>query len=256
MDHPVFTQPSDPDCRIWRYMDADRFRWLLEHRRLFMPSAQWLGDPAEGSTPPGELKWWQRLAAEGKTEEHRRAIERNRAFISEMARNWRPHYYVTCWHMNPYENNAMWGCYTKGVDAVAIATTYAKLEKSLPPVVYRGIVKYIDYATERMPTLNMLEYIMHKDIFYEFESEARAVFFPLFTQEAISGGHYNDNMFEVDGRPGFYAYAPPIDVRDLVEGVVLHPMATQPFEAEMTAICSSAGLPVPQRSRRLSRPVF
>ena len=38
-----------------------------------------------------------------------------------------------------------------------------------------GVVRYIDYATGRPPSMNMIEYIMHKDTYYSFEQEVRAV---------------------------------------------------------------------------------
>jgi hypothetical protein len=70
-------------------MHADKFRWLAEHRRLFMPTADRLGDPLKGTTPPGELKWWERGAAGVDSEEKRRIIEHNRAFLSRMAQVFR-----------------------------------------------------------------------------------------------------------------------------------------------------------------------
>jgi hypothetical protein len=108
--HPAFPQP-DPAVILWRYMDASRFRWLAEHTRLFMPSADRLGDPLEGTTPHGELKWWEREAAGADTEEKRRIIEHNRAFLSRMAQTFQKNYYVSCWHMNTHGSHAMWGCY-------------------------------------------------------------------------------------------------------------------------------------------------
>jgi hypothetical protein len=84
--HPAFPQPDDPSAVIWRYMDASKFEWLVDCARLFMPNADRLGDPLEGSTPPGELEWWRREAANAETEETRRIIEYNRACS---CRGWR-----------------------------------------------------------------------------------------------------------------------------------------------------------------------
>jgi hypothetical protein len=47
--------------------------------------------------------------------------------------------------MNPHENNAMWGCYTKQPESVAVRTTYAALRESLPrSYIEMGVVRYID----------------------------------------------------------------------------------------------------------------
>ena len=252
--HPAFPQP-DPTVTLWRYMDASRFRWLAEHGRLFMPSADRLGDPLEGTTPPGELKWWQREAAEADTEEKRRIIEHNRAFLSRMAQAFQKNYYVSCWHMNTHENHAMWGCYTRQPESVAIRTTYEALRAGLPSYVDMGKVRYTDYATDRLPTMNMFEYIMHKDSYFAFESEVRAVAFPP-AVDGLGRAEFLENLFESEDVPGFHVFAPVMDLASLIKGAVLHPEASPGFEAEISALCESKGLPPPERSRRNRPPVF
>jgi hypothetical protein len=54
--HPAFAQPDDPSAVIWRYVDASKFGWLANCGRLFMPSADRLGDALEGSSPRARLK--------------------------------------------------------------------------------------------------------------------------------------------------------------------------------------------------------
>jgi hypothetical protein len=94
-----------------------------------------------------------------------------------MAQQFRTNYYVGRRRVNRHENQAMWGCYTKKPDPVVIKTTYSILRDLLPEYVDMGIVRYIDYAAERLSTMNMLEYITHKDTYYSFEQEVRAVAF-------------------------------------------------------------------------------
>src|SRR6266481_9724072 len=147
-NHPAFPQPGDSRIILWRYMEVDKFKWLLHCNRLFMPSADQLGDPLEGTTPEGDLMRWLRLAANAKSEEQRRIVEHNRAFLSHMAERFRSNYYVSCWHVNSHENHAMWGCYTKRPESVAIKTTYDALRNCLPSYVEMGMIRYIDYATE------------------------------------------------------------------------------------------------------------
>ena len=169
---------------------------------------------------------------------------------SEMAVQWRKGYFVSCWHMNQHENNAMWKCYCEGADAVAMKTTYSKLRSCLRPHVFLGVVRYIDYTTERLPSLNMLEYITHKQLHFRFENEVRAVCVAfLDNTEAVP-------LFEKEDQPGVYVYAPNVDLSHLIEAVVLHPDATPAFEASMAALCSSKALPPPLRSRKLTAPVF
>jgi hypothetical protein len=87
--HPAFPQPDDPQAVLWRYLDFEKFAWFVTERRLFMPAAERLGDPFEGSTPQGELDWWRDLVAQTDSEEHRRAIEANRTRLSQFAKRFK-----------------------------------------------------------------------------------------------------------------------------------------------------------------------
>jgi hypothetical protein len=248
-NHPAFLQPDDPSVIIWRYVDMHKFEWLLENRRLFMPSASRLGDPLEGSTPCGELAWWRRQAEDADTEEHRRIIEHNRSFLSYTAQSFRDHYYVSCWHTNTYENHAMWGCYTKEPEAVAVRTTFGALRRCVPEFVGIGMVRYIDYARQRLPTMNMFEYIMHKDSYYAFESEVRAVAFPP-TADELGKAEFFAHLFESESDTGFRVYAPVVDLAVLIHGIVVHPYATPAFFDAVRELCAGHRLPAPEFSRK------
>jgi hypothetical protein len=253
--HPAFPQPDDPAIILWRYMDVNKFEWLVDCSRLFMPRADRLGDPFEGTTPTGDLEWWMREATSACSEKQRQIILYNRGFLSRMAQAFRDRYYVSCWHMNQHENSAMWGCYTKQPESIAIKTSYAALREEMPQFVEVGMVRYLDYATERLPTMNMFECIMHKDTYYDFEREVRAVaFLPVIDE--LDGAAFRADHFESDTTPGFLVYAPPVNLARIVHGVVLHPDASPAFEAAMTRVCANNGLPLPVPSRKNRKPVF
>jgi hypothetical protein len=253
--HPAFPQPEEDSVALWRYMTAEKFKWLVEYSRLFMASADRLGDPMEGTTPRGELEWWMREAANADTEERRQIIKHNRGFLSRMAQGWRSKCYVSCWHMNPYENRAMWGCYTNGPESVAVRTTYAALRANLPRYIEMGTVRYIDYAVARLPSMNMFEYVMHKDTYYDFEREARAVVLGPAGVEPWAS-QFHENHFQSENIPGFLIFAPPVQLSQLVHAVVLHPEASSTFEAEMIDLCATKGLAKPESSRRNRAPAF
>lgn len=160
----------------------------------------------------------------------------------------RNNYYVSCWHMNQHENKRMWKCYTTSPDAVAVKTTYAALRNSISNYVEMGVVRYMDYAKEALPTMNMYEYIMHKDEHYRFEKEVRAVVHH--PQEGCYGyDHFKDNIFEKNGEPGFYIYAPQVSLNQLIHEVILHPDAPTELEIEVKQLCKKAGIPQPKYSR-------
>lgn len=255
-DHPSFPQPADTAQSIWRYMDMDKFEWLLDHSRLFMPTAHNLGDPLEGSTPPGQLDWWDREAENASTDEMRATITHNRQFFAYFAEHFRRHmYYVSCWHMNKHENYSMWRCYTKGAEAVAIKTTYSALRAALPASVLMGVIRYIDYSTDRLPYGNMFEYIMHKDAYYTYEAEVRAVMVPPPSDEH-GLQEFRADHFSLATNPDFLVYAPQVDVVNLIGGIVLHPEASEAFANRIRDICAERGLPEPVLSRETNKPRF
>ena len=242
--HPASPPPPHPEVLLWRYLDFEKFDWLVSNRRLFMPSAQFLGDPLEGTTPNGHIEWWRALEDGAVSEEQRRIIEQNKEKVFAFAKAFRPHYYVSCWHMNALENTKMWRCYTKSSDAVAVATSYQALRASLPAYVEIGMVRYIDYASESLPSLNMFEYITHKNINFCFEREVRAVALPPAT-EGLGASHFQANHFESETHKGFRVFAPEVDVATLIDRIVLHPESSSAFTEKVCAACESAGLPKP-----------
>jgi len=250
--HPAFSPPSHPEVVLWRYLDFEKFEWFVSNRRLFMPSAQFLGDPLEGTTPAGHLNWWRSLLKSAASEEQRRIIEQNKEKLSAFAKAFRPHYYVSCWHMNALESSKMWHRYTKTSNAVAVATSYRALRASLPAYVEIGMVRYIDYVSERLPSLNMFEYITHKNINFCFEREVRAVALPPAT-EGLGATHFQHNHFESEIQKGSLVFAPEVDVAALTHRVVLHPESSSEFAERIRSICEGADLPTPVPSAFLSK---
>ncbi|RFC37290.1 MAG: hypothetical protein DID92_2727743266 [Candidatus Nitrotoga sp. SPKER] len=242
--HSAFPPPPHPEVLLWRYLDFEKFDWLVSNRRLFMPSAQFLGDPLEGTTPNGHAEWWRSLEADTESEEKRQIIRQNQEKISAFAKAFRPHYYVSCWHMNDFESRKMWRCYTKSADAVAVATSYQALRASLPEYVEIGMVRYIDYSSQSLPSLNLFEYITHKNINFDFEREVRAVALPPAT-EGLGASQFQANHFESESQKGFLVFAPEVDVAALIDRVVLHPESSPAFVAKICFACDGAGLPKP-----------
>jgi hypothetical protein len=253
--HPSFPQPDDHLKVIWRYMDSDKFEWLLEHGRLFMPTADNLGDPREGSTPPGEIEWWEQEYKDAVTEEQSENIAHNRRLIAYFAQHLRARYYISCWHMNSHENYSMWRCYTKTKRAVAIRTTYAALCNSLPNRLLIGMIRYIDYSTDRLPWGNMFEYIMHKDVTFRYEAEVRAVV-TLPPNDELGLKEFLEDHFALTANTSFRFYAPKVDVTKLIDGIVLHPEASKGYATKVRKLCVARGLPSPTPSRETTGPIY
>ena len=227
---PVFSPPDDPDAALWRYLGFDDFAWLLRENRLYMAPVADLGDPLDDGSPD---------------------ITQGRRDIREDA-PWRARgAYVSCWRLGAGDSHAMWGCYAPRPDSVAIRTTYRTLRAQVPAYASIGTVCYVDGMSPRSPT-SPLHDIMHKDSMYSFEREVRVVVQTPEGREPL----FEANHFESTATPGLLAHAPPIDPIELVRGVVLHPDASGADEERIRALCAENGLPIPEPSRRLRRPVF
>ena len=156
--------------------------------------------------------------------------------------------------MNQYENHAMWKCYTTKPLALAVKTTYSALRECLPSYVEMGLVRYIDYSTQRLPSMNMFEYVMHKEVYWDFEREVRAVALP--PVDKHEAAHFHRSHYKSGKDSGFVVYAPAVDLSCLIKGVVLHPGAPADFESQIVQLCLENGLPRPEPSRANRRPVF
>lgn len=245
--HPAFPQPTGDDVTIWRYLTQRKFEWMVTEGRLFMPAAAHLGDEIEGTQPPGNVHWWQTLADNASSLEQRGIIEHNRELISRFAAAFRTRYYVSCWHVNEKVNPEMWKLYANTAESVAICAKFGKLRAALPTYVDIGLVRYIDYSKERLPTLNMLEYITHKNKCFEHENELRAVaMHPVV--EGLDQKHFQAHHFEDENNPNFRVYAPRIKSADLISGVFIHPAAPSDFAKAAEELCEKNGIPKPQRA--------
>jgi hypothetical protein len=244
--HPAFPQHANPDTVIWRYLTPNKFEWMVNEGRLFMPNAAHLGDPLEGTQPAGDSNWWRSLASLAASEDERRTVEYNCDLISRFAVAFRTRYYVSCWHINEVVNHDMWKLYADSPESVAIRSTVAKLRAALPDYVDIGMIRYIDYDVDRLPSLNMLEYVTHKNKFFERERELRAVaMHPVV--EGLAQQHFRTHHFQADNN-SCRVFAPPIDVSALVDSIFIHPDAPEFFLKTMCSLCEKHGLPIPPRA--------
>jgi hypothetical protein len=112
-----------------------------------------------------------------------------------------------------------------------------------------GLVRYIDYASARLPArnngiANMFEYITHKDQRFSWEREVRAVA----THLTIAQLNKLDSVFEREDDSSFRVFAPVVEVSRLVQSVVLHPEAPDGFIEEVERLCAEHRLPRPERA--------
>src|SRR5690606_865342 len=116
-EHPAFAVPEDPDAKIWRYLGFAKFVWMLDRRRLSMPHCTRMEDPYEGTTP---LALVEQLEAGAKDRDD---PDRLRRLAADFRKGW----FVSAWHINDVESEAMWKLFAASRNAVALQTTFARL---------------------------------------------------------------------------------------------------------------------------------
>src|SRR5207302_959477 len=241
-NHRCFPQPPDRDLRVWRYFGVQRFAQAMKNRAIRFSRSDLLGDPCEGSRPKGDAVLYETARAE--------VIGRGDAkFFPTLRANWKYHddrartdMFISCWQMQDHDMMSMWERYCRpGGVGVAIQTTYAKLDASVPVSfandrhVMLGMVTYGDYdaADFRSDPSNKYSTFMMKKIGYADEREVRLVV-DMFRGEHLKG---------VDI---------PMNMRGLVERVVVSPYANPGLAAGLEKFCRGLGytMPVLQSSLR------
>ena len=212
-DHQ-FPQPKDLDIPVSRYFSFEKFAWLLENERIYLPSlANLEADPFEGSLPSMDVV--QR--AEFLKGIGRQDLEQ---YYSKRIEHMRRSTYVSCWCLAETESNAMWRQYCGNDEGVAIRTKYRTLDALLHDK-WRiiGLVTYLDYDTDVIPDGNVRRPFMYKRKEYESEKEVRLVegydpFLDPKTFEPVDASDHREIA---------------IDPNLLVEEIIIHPNASEEY---------------------------
>ena len=176
-EHPIFKSPSNPNQKIWRYIDFTKFVDLLNSQSLYFTRADKFEDIFEGSVPimTAELRN-KRMLEMIKNQEV--LPKYSPEFWEELGRKSREEYAINCWHMNDYESAAMWKLYLKSNEGIAVQSNYYKLISSLQPTekrIFIGVVNYIDYEKEVIDWNNSFNPYVHKRKSFAHENELRAI---------------------------------------------------------------------------------
>lgn len=217
--HPSFPQPPDENIRVWRYLDVAKFIWLLQNQKLLLTRTDLFSDPHEGSIPKMNSKILEKQFLEDlKDADSLRDLIAFRQRLKQFT-------YVSCWHMNEHESEAMWRLYCGLRDGVAIQTTYQRLKQSLSkPGVHIGLVSYFDFDRDCIP-INILYYpFMSKRMAFAHEREVRIL--KAFLSEA--------GDMRLKNTPAGFPL--PWDVQSVAEAVYVHPYAPTWYFDVITAI--------------------
>ncbi len=168
--HPCFPQPATSSLPVWRYMSLAKLVSLLKARNLYLSRIDQFSDPYEGTTTP--------RTAEGIGEFLRRTGAKSPlADVLGFYEKSRRGTFVSCWHANEHETEAMWRLYCGDGGGVAVQSTYGGLLEAIRwhQGVYIGQVRYVDYGIASFPDANAFYPVMHKRAAFAHEREVRIV---------------------------------------------------------------------------------
>lgn len=158
---------------------------MLQRKALYFVRADLLDDPYEGyltkpmADPAGYVESFKAAyLLKGKEfGEKEEALAKDIASKqSKLVREARRGWYVSCWHANEHESQAMWKLYTSMNDSICLRSTYKQFWDCLPEKdCYLGKVTYLDYDLDAFKAGNLLNPIMHKRSSFNHEREVRAV---------------------------------------------------------------------------------
>jgi len=173
-NHIACIPPSNPNIKIWRYLDFSKFVDLLINESLFFTRADKFDDIFEGSLPSPSVFARQVQLKEFFPSNTEHKIK----FWNNIGIKFKKEYAINCWHMNDVESAAMWNIYLKNNEGIAIQSTYKRLSQclnKLPKPVYLGIVKYINYDKDLIDWGNRMIPFFHKRKSFIHEQELRAL---------------------------------------------------------------------------------
>ncbi len=239
-NHPVFREPDNPNIKVWRYMDFTKFVSLIDRKALYFARADLFGDAFEGAMPRHNYRYYSLLEVNPYTPERIKEL-------SEIREQVRKNVFMNCWHMNERESAAMWKLYARSNEAIAIQTTFQRLNTCMPAKTYLGTVHYIDYEKDFVPEDNLLRPFMYKRKSFEHEREVRAVIH-ISPDDPES---YVGYAVEEIGR------TVPVKLNDLIEVVYVAPTSTGWFANLVRGVMSKYQLDKPVVLSSLDeKPVF
>ena len=241
LSHPCFPQPIDGNILVWRYVNLAKFISHLVSKSLALTRLDLFDDPYEGSqtakTVAGIDAFLKNMSGPNSGyHELGKLVRANRSCT-----------YVSCWHINEHESEAMWRLYAGAGGGVALQTTYKKLVESIEEQygTYIGVVRYIDYSVASFPDANLFWPVMHKRASFSHEREVRLV------------RHIGSPVNQEESSPQILEM--PWSIEKYVDNIFVEPYAHQYYYDAVHAVLASMSpglLPKLRWSQMRNEPIF
>jgi len=249
-----YTRPTR-ETTLWRYMDFSKFVAMLKDGGLYFARADQLGDPFEGARGQStRFPQWKEHCLEyfreairtvpGNVHElppERIEKEAERLFLEfeTLGKQEVQRTYVSCWHANESESEALWRLYAPPPSiGVALCTTFGQLDAAMVQDrdVKFGHVQYVDFAKSFAGTYDR---IFWKRASLRHEAEVRAVIVEDIAKEAREVGTLV-----------------PVDLVNAFKGIVISPFAPIWFDNVLRDTMNRYGVDIPIMESSLSAEPF
>lgn len=237
--------PKDEYTKIWRYMDFEKFIWMIEEKALFFSNFKNFDDPLEGHFPfDNVLQICNVIRQVNKSISEEEALNIAKKQVRQVQETiyGAGDYFINCWHMNNGESVAMWNLYSDLKLGIAIQSTYKNLSNCLfkheeHENIEIGIVKYtrkIDWKHE----LPIYRPFIHKRKSFSYEREIRAILFrPHDTGKSkpeTGNKESKDNITK--------GVSVSVDLNELINSIYISPKSHQYFEKVIRILLEKHGI--------------
>ncbi len=181
-ENKSFSLPGE-ETVLWRYMDFSKYLSLLEKQTLYFSRADHFqgSDPYEGSQTMSEM------CNEALNKRTLSLLYPNldqdgiHLLFKDLSTQLMKKSYINCWHMNDYENLAMWRVYTQANTGITVKTKFHDLKKSLEhsqESIWAGVVRYVNFVDrDDIPQAGPIDkLLLRKSKYYEYENELRLIY--------------------------------------------------------------------------------
>jgi hypothetical protein len=228
--HKDLSLPADPAERIWNYMDFTAYVRFLSSNTLYFCRLDRFYRPYELRLPEKDKAALKRsYPADPDFQEQ--VPEEVHYCAYKLLEN---SVLVSSWHRNPRGPAGMWKVFLPSNEGVAIESTAGRLQdafRETPEEVSAGLMKYIDYESQRLERDTLPAYASHKPLEFSHENELRVFLF----------GQSDDDLQPFWETGTFIR----VDIARLVTSIHVHPDAPAWLPKVIWSVTNIYGLGVP-----------
>lgn len=163
----------DEALPLRRFMDASKFRHLMDTGTLYFAPSSAFEDKLEGHYTSRDYEAWDRQLVDWGFDS--RGREMASSAKAAIARHNQGAVVISCWTTACASNARLWDEYARSPEAVVVETTVGRLRDALGGGFLIVPVRYVDFAVHQIPKDHSLQAFCYKQHDYQWEQEVRVI---------------------------------------------------------------------------------